>query len=355
MSLSRMNSRQVKTTTVLSAAFQYGILFLCCFSAASTATDFSQLFNDVDNGVVVLHTYSSESDTGDTSTSPNGLGTGSVISASGKILTAAHVVQTADSVHVEFRNGEKILGTVIASEPTADLAILQLSRIPNNMTVIKMGDSDNVTVGQEIIVIGSPYGLEHTLTVGHISARYQPDQLAGPFFQGEFFQTDAAINQGNSGGPVINKKGELVGVVSHMKSKSGGNEGLGFAITSNTAQQLIHQGANFWSGLTATPINETLAIALNYPREHGALVQAVAFSSPAEQAGIKAGTLPAIINGRSILLGGDIIVAIEGIAIKGKSNYKKIIQKIARIKQGADINVTLYQHGTFRKVTVTKP
>lgn len=306
---------------------------------------------------MVLHTYSSTSDPKSSTglAKSESLGTGTVISKSGKILTAAHVVQTVDSVHVVFRNGEKALAKVIASEPAADLAILQINRIPNNMSVIDLGDSDSVKVGQEIIVIGTPYGLEHTLTVGHISARHQPEQLKNPFSQGEFFQTDAAINQGNSGGPVFNIKGELIGVVSHIKSKSGGNEGLGFAVTSNTAKRLLTDGANFWSGLTALPMSETLAKALNYPLDYGALVQAIADDSPAKDAGIKSGVLHAIINNKSMLLGGDIIVAVEGINVTGKDNYKKIIGEIKAIKGGSFIHVKIYRRGTFTDINVTKP
>ncbi|MBL4744267.1 MAG: trypsin-like peptidase domain-containing protein [Cycloclasticus sp.] len=330
---------------------------LCLISTSLFATDFSKLFTKVDNAVVVLHTYSSAPDpkNATTTVSLKSLGTGTVISKSGKILTAAHVVQTVDSIHVEFRNGEKILGKVIASEPTADLAVIQLSRLPDNLAVIELGDSDKVKVGQEVVVIGTPYGLEHTLTVGHISARHQPEQLKNPFFQGEFFQTDAAINQGNSGGPVFDSEGKLIGIVSYITTKSGGNEGLGFAVTSNTAKQLLTNDANFWSGLKAIPITGVLAEALNYPLDYGSLVQTVADGSPSKNAGIRGGNLHIKIGDNPILLGGDIIVTVESLQVKGKDNYNKIISAIKKVKKGDAIKVKLYRQGIFRTINVEKP
>ncbi|MEW8001145.1 MAG: trypsin-like peptidase domain-containing protein [Candidatus Thiodiazotropha sp.] len=139
----------------------------------------------MDPSVVVLHTYTS---------SPveikekQGLGSGVVISEKGKILTAAHVVHSADSVHVEFRNGDKYLGKVVGSVPSADIALLQLSRMPENLPVAKLGDSDRVRIGHEVFVIGSPYGLHHTLTSGNISARHSGDALGKLLLNGDFFR-----------------------------------------------------------------------------------------------------------------------------------------------------------------------
>ena len=153
-----------------------------------------------------------------------------LISKDGKVLTAAHVVQTADTVSVEFPNGEIVKAKVVSSEPPADIALLQLERVPASAVVAKLGDSDQVGVADQIFVVGAPYGISHTLTVGHISARRTPGGEQSELGLAEFFQTDAAVNQGNFGGPMFNMNGEVIGIVSHILSQSGGFEGLGFAV-----------------------------------------------------------------------------------------------------------------------------
>ena len=162
--------------------------------------------------------------------SAQGLGSGVLVSKDGKVLTAAHVVQTADTVSVEFPNGEIVKAKVVSSEPPADVALLQLERVPASAVVAKLGDSDQVGVADQIFVVGAPYGISHTLTVGHISARRTPRGEQSELGLAEFFQTDAAVNQGNFGGPMFNMNGEVIGIVSHILSQSGGFEGLGFAV-----------------------------------------------------------------------------------------------------------------------------
>ena len=166
-----------------------------------------------------------------------GLGSGVLISTDGKVVTAAHVVQTADAVAVEFSSGALIKASILTSDPAADVALLQLERVPADVQPAILGDSDKAEVGDEIFVVGAPFGIGHTLTVGHISARRRPNTTFGSMEAAELFQTDAAINQGNSGGPMFNFAGEVIGVVSRIVSRSGGSEGLGFVVTSNMAKQ----------------------------------------------------------------------------------------------------------------------
>lgn len=330
---------------ILLLAYQHGI-----------ANDFSELFESVDPAVVILHTFSENPDPNNPSkvVSDKSLGTGVMIDKAGKILTAAHVVHSVDSVHVIFRNGQKIHARVIASEPKADLALLQLDFKPDKVQTVKLGNSDKVKVGQEIAVIGTPYGLEHTLTVGHVSARYQPDQLKGPFYEGEFFQTDAAINKGNSGGPVFNTEGELIGIVSHIQSQSGGSEGLGFAVTINTAKRLLLEGSGFWSGIEWIPMGELLARAINYPKDYGVLVQRVAHDSPSDKAGIQGSDIPVKIGKTQLMLGGDIIVSVAGIPIKDKEHLRKIKKHIKQVKPGGKIKIKIYRSGQFKEISFTK-
>ena len=176
-------------------------------------------------------------------------GSGVLISSDGKVMTAAHVVHTMDEVTVEFLGGETVKARVLSSEPAADLSLLQLERVPAGTRVARLADSNAVRVGDQVMVIGAPYGLSHSLSVGWISARWAPNTVYKALPLAEFFQTDATINTGNSGGPMLNMAGEVIGIVSHNISKSGGSEGLGFVATVNTAKQLLLERRSFWTGL----------------------------------------------------------------------------------------------------------
>ena len=165
---------------------------------------------------------------------------------------------------------------MLSSEPAADLAVLQLEKKPASAQVAVVGDSDRVEVGDEIFIVGAPLGITYSLTVGHISARRQTDDLFGGFLPTEQFQTDAVINEGNSGGPMFNMDGEVIGVVSYMISQSGGFEGLGFVITSNMATRLLLEERRLWSGFQGRVLRGDLARIFNLPQESGGLVEIVA-------------------------------------------------------------------------------
>jgi S1-C subfamily serine protease len=152
-------------------------------------------------------------------------GSGVLISADGKVMTAAHVVHAMDEISVEFIGSDTVAARVVSSEPAADLSLLQLERVPPGAKVAAMADSSTVHVGDQVIVVGAPYGLSYSLSVGYISARWPPNTVYKTMPLAEFFQTDATINTGNSGGPMFNMKSEVVGIVSHNISKGGGSEG----------------------------------------------------------------------------------------------------------------------------------
>jgi S1-C subfamily serine protease len=168
-----------------------------------------------------------------------------------EILTAAHVVQAADQVWVEFTTGDTIEARVRASDQASDVALLELSR-PAPTAPAVVGDSDQSKVGDEVFVVGAPLGQTHTLTVGHISARRANPFMFTSFEPVELFQTDAAINPGNSGGPMFTMGGELIGVVSHILSTTGGFQGLGYAVTSNQARATL-EDPNTFSGWPPAP------------------------------------------------------------------------------------------------------
>ena len=183
-------------------------------------------------------------------------------------MTAAHLVDTADTVSVEFSNGDIRVAKVIASEPAADVALLKLNGpLPSGAAVAKLGDSDKAEVGDQIFVVGAPHGISYTLTVGYISGRRRPNTLYSGLSLTEFFQTDAAINQGNSGGPMFNMVGEIIGIVSAIISKSGGSEGLGFAATSNMARRLLLEQRSFLGGVAGYFLMGNTPRFLTFPRQ----------------------------------------------------------------------------------------
>ena len=325
-------------------------------SVAASAQSLSEVFKKVNPTVVVVFTMQKEigSASGAQLLNVAGFGSGVLVSADGKVLTAAHVVQTADAIAVKFLNGETLVARVVYSEPAADVALLQLERAPRASEVARLGDSDAVEVGDQVFVVGAPLGISHTLTVGHVSARRGPDVAPGDMRLAEFFQTDAAITQGDSGGPLFDMSGNVVGIVSHILSRSGGSEGLGFAVTSNVARRLLLEERSFWSGLSGTLISEELAQILNLPPPGtGLLVERIAAGSPAEHFGLRAGTLRATIGDDDLILGGDIILAVEGISLGEPDGYLLVRQKVSEAHAGEPITITILRAGNMLELTGT--
>jgi S1-C subfamily serine protease len=199
-------------------------------------------------------------------------------------------------------------------------------------------------VGDRVFVVGAPLGISHTLTVGYLSARRAPDALMTGLSNAELFQTDAAINQGNSGGPMFNMKGEVVGIVSHMISVSGGFEGLGFAVTSNAARELLIDRKGFWGGLSAYHLQGDMADILNVPQAEGLLVQVVAKGSPSERLGLRGGTKPGRIGDVDLVLGGDIILEVQGVPVARKA-FPSIREQLSELQPGQLIKVKVLRDG----------
>ena len=237
------------------------------------------------------------------------LGSGVLISPQCHILTAAHVVQKAEKISVKTIDGKMREAEVLFTEPSADIALIKLSEPDKTLPHAKLGDSDRLAVGQITFAVGSPYGLEHSFSVGHISGFREFDRLYDGTILAEFIQTDAAINTGNSGGPVFNSRGEVIGIASRIISVSGGSQGLGFAVAINTAKKLLALEDRVWIGIEGIFLNsEQIARLFNRQLEGGLLVERVVKGSPADRAGIRGGTLPAHIKSRDFMLGGDLII-----------------------------------------------
>jgi S1-C subfamily serine protease len=280
------------------------------------------------------------------------VGSGVLVSKSGKVITAAHLVNTADQIKVKLLGGEFVDARVVASAPFADISLLQLESVPKEAVVAKLGDSGKVQVGDEVFVVGTPYGLTHILTAGHISARHKLNRVSAGFELGELFQTDAAINPGNSGGPLFNMAGEVIGIASLILTKSGGSEGLGFAVTSNTARRLLLEQPSFWFGLDGIVLADEFAAAFNVPQPMGFLVQQVAENSPAARLGLQPGGIKSQIGLNEMLLGGDIILEVVGIQVR-EDCYQSIQSRLSQMKPGDIITVKVLRAGRILQLSAT--
>ena len=286
--------------------------------------------------------------------SSDGLGSGVLIS-SDKVLTAAHLVQSADRTLVEFSQGESIRAQVIGCSSSADVALLQLERSPANYVAAKLGDSNQIDVGDEIFIVGSPYGISNTLTAGHVSARRPLKDKGQVATAIEFLQTDAAVNSGNSGSPVFNMKGEIVGIVTNLVSRSGGSEGLAFAATSNTARHFLLEQKPFWTGIEGLLVDGSLATALNLPQPAGVLVQRVAEGSSASRFGWHPGTLRASVEGQEIILGGDVILAVNGVDVNPDKNFDELYGQMIRTAARDNLVITVFRQGRTIKLAIPNP
>jgi S1-C subfamily serine protease len=322
---------------------------------AADRPSLAELFDRVDPSVVEIATIQETTpDDGPTKKArAGGLGSGFLISDDGIIMTAAHVVQMAEDVAVRWANGEVSKATIISSNPNVDVAIIRAQSVPESARALTLADSDNVRVGDEVFIIGAPMTYAHTLTVGHVSARRTPQKLFGGIEPVELLQTDAAINEGNSGGPMFNLDGEVIGVVSHILSKSGGSEGLGFVVTSNMARAEMLEKKPFWSGLDGFQIQQAWATIFNLPQDAGILVQSVASGSASDRIGLIPGSIHAEIEGQKLIVGGDVILGIQGIPVGTEYFRAKVEQAVDDLDDGDLLELKVLRNGEI--ISLSKP
>jgi len=272
------------------------------------------------------------------------IGAGVLITPDGKVATAAHVVHSMHEIMVEFLGEEPVKARVIASEPRADISIIQVSTVPPKATVATLADSDPVRVGDSVFIVGAPYGLSHSLSSGIISARWEPDTVTKDFPLAEFFQTDAVINTGNSGGPMFTRAGDMIGIVSHNISKSGGSEGLGFVVTSNTVRKLLVERNRRWYGLDLLLVSGPMAEALNVPQAGGFLVKNVVQDSIGGRLGLRGGDRLGIMEGHQIVVGGDVLLTCQGLPLTSNDDMVKVLKTLETLTPGQDLRVTVLRN-----------
>ncbi len=325
------------------------------FPANVEAQDVEELFRKVNPSVVVIKAKGRDVTPTRGLVSFSEIGSGILVSPDGKVMTAAHVVHAMDEIIVEFLGGETVPARVVASEPAADLSMLQLARVPAGAQVGRLGDSDRVRVGQQVLVIGAPYGLSHSFSAGWISAKWLPNTAYRAMPLAEFFQTTATINTGNSGGPMFNMAGEVIGLVSHIISKGGGSEGLGFVVTMKSAREFLMDRKWVWVGLEGIVVTDELAEIFNVPGGSGFLVKTVPKGSPAWEMGIQGGDRTATITGQDIVVRGDIVLTMAGITIKSDGDLPRIRERLGAMPAGQSFRASVLRAGRVIELTGKVP
>ena len=309
----------------------------------------AELYKNVLPSVVTIYT-TSNSYTAEGSKTNQGLGSGVLISHDCYILTAAHVVDGSSKILVKTQDGKERKASVLFSEKTSDIALLQLDVLDSNLTHAVLGDSDALAVGQDVFAIGSPYGLENSFSSGIISSFRGFNQLYDGTVSLEFLQTDAAINSGNSGGPLFNSQGKVVGIASSILTVSGGFQGIGMAVTINTAKDLLAFKDRPWIGIDGILLSkEELSKVFNLSLKGGLLVQNVSANSPADKAGLKGGFIAANLFQKEILLGGDIILKIGD----QETCHVDCIDKVkSSLKKNKDLEIKYLRDGKVFTTTL---
>ena len=352
--------------TVVEAAPQTPTSYTAPSGSATTGLTPQQIYSNVSGGVVMVLSDFGASGTNvfGQSQGSQALGTGFVVDKSGYILTNAHVVdengQRASSVTVVFNKGgsetQRVPGELVGVDVGSDVAVIKVDPGKVGLKPLPLGDSDAVQVGEDVVAIGNPLGYDFSITAGIVSATGRSLQAPNGQTIPNGIQTDAAINQGNSGGPLIDSSGKVIGINEQIASSGGGNDGLGFAVPINTAirslEQLKANGkvAYAWMGVGLNTLTSDVASTFNMKTQGGALVEQVSPGSPAAKAGIKAGNQRVDVQGQQFIIGGDVIVKADNTTIKTADD---LIAFLGTKKPGDTITVTVERDGKMQDLKLT--
>lgn len=326
-------------------------LGLLCLSAAPVPLD--EVFAKVDPAVVTVRVglkQVAQTETSAVMALSIGTGSGVVLHSGGFVVTAAHVVEDADAIEVLWKDGFATSAAIVTLSRSEDLALLKVAELPKALAVAKLGDSDALAPGRRVFAIGAPMGLEHTLTAGVVSALRK--NVGDGFGPRTLVQTDVPINQGNSGGPLFNEAGEVVGIASFILSTSGGSMGLGFAVPSNTVRRRLFEQALPYVGVSLRYITRDIAEVFNWTAESGLLVEKVRPGSIAAKAGLKGGVVTARVAGAEVYLGGDLILRVNG---EDTAKPERIGALLKGAKAGDTLTYELLRGGKLMQVKLTLP
>lgn len=282
-------------------------------------------------------------------------GSGFVIDKDGLIVTNAHVINDADEVSVELDDKTSTKAKVIGKDASIDIAVLKVESEKGKMNPLPLGKSKGLKVGDPVIAIGNPFGLDRTVTTGIVSALQREISAPNGFTIKDVIQTDASINPGNSGGPLLDATGKVIGVNSQIATAGGGSEGVGFAVPIDTVRDALPQLKSkgkverAFMGVTGLSLNAEMLKDLNLPADEGVLIQNVTKDGPAQKAGLKGGDTQVTVNGTEVLLGGDIIKEIDG---KKINDMKQVVSLVDSKKPGDKIEVKYIRDKKEKTATV---
>jgi S1-C subfamily serine protease len=282
-------------------------------------------------------------------------GSGFVIDESGLVVTNFHVVDGATDIEVSFSNKESMKARVVGSDRSTDIALLKVNADARALTPLEIGDSEQVQVGDSVVAIGNPFGLERSVTAGIVSALQRTIESPAQTPIDRVIQTDAQINQGNSGGPLLDASGKVIGVNTQIASETGGNVGIGFAVPINTVSDVVGQLRRKGRvdhaelGIVPQEITEEIADLFRLPTDHGLLVAGIREGTGAAEAGIRAGTKPIVVAGESWVIDGDIVIRADGRPLLTAADLQRAV---AAKKPGQRIKLELYRGDQKRTVSV---
>lgn len=326
-------------------------LFTFSVNAGAADKSLTELFKKVKDSVVVIHTVERGWQSEEKKiVSARGIGSGVIISKDGLVMTAAHVVQVADALEVHFRDGTRSNATIVSSSPRTDLALLKLdSKNLSHIQVAETGDSQRLQVGDGIFAIGSPHGIAYTLTSGHVSNILSTGIPVLHNTEIDVILTDAGIDVGNSGGPLFDMEGKVVGIISQFFPFEEKRGAMGAAVSIHSAKATLLRDQPFWSGMELYLLPRHLAKVFNLPSQgSGFLIQRVAKGSPAEKAGLKAGKIRANLGSVDIMIGGDVIIAVDGIKVTGESS--NTVDIVECLCENSAVELTILRGGERIKV-----
>lgn len=305
-----------------------------------TLTD---LFKETDESVVAISTAGSSS----------GQGSGFVYTERGHIVTNYHVIEGAEQITVTFTDGTSRSAQVVGTDEYTDIAVIKVSK--NNLQPLELADSNHIQVGERVVAIGNPFGLQGSMTSGIISQKERRIRVGDGFSIPNVLQTDAAINPGNSGGPLLNMEGEVVGVNTAIQTNTGTFSGIGFAVSSKTVSEVVpelierNDYEHSWIGVTGVNVDSDIAEAMNLETSSGFLVQEVVEDGPAAQAEIQPSTQP--LEGSEILVGGDVIVGIGDRQVEGINDILDYL--LRKTEVGETIELHVIRDGERQTVEIT--
>jgi S1-C subfamily serine protease len=321
-------------------------------AASTNGLSVNEIYRRTHKGVVEL-TVSGSAPSPLGEQSRRALGSGFVSDRQGHVITNQHVVDGASSVSVRFWNGQMYDAEVVGTDASTDLAVLDVDAPASVLEPIPLGDSSELEIGDGVVAIGSPFGLEQTVTSGIVSALHRTMTAPNNFSINDSIQTDAAINHGNSGGPLLNAQGRVIGVNAQIESDSGGNDGVGFAIPSNTVRSIVSQlletgeVRHAYLGVGVQEIPASVADELDLVE--GLALTEVRADTPAARAGLRASTGSRLVDGQSYPTGGDVITGIDGSAV---TSSEELQSSIDAKKPGDTVSITYVRDGDSRTASI---